>query len=103
MSNFGNYAFNRSNNNTNNNPDDHQNVTQILGQFADELNALVEKYKPTMIKEFNSLNKNNEKWKENNNGESCRAFEEKMWALSAPSEVVKIINRLYVNRVVKDN
>lgn len=101
MSNFGNYAFNRSNNN--NNPSGFQDITKTLEQFANEFEVLLTPYKEVMLKEFNSLNKNNEKWKAEHNGEGCQAFEEKMWALSAPVEIIKIIRKLYVNRVVKDN
>jgi hypothetical protein len=100
MSNFGNYAFGKS---TNNKSNDYQDVTEILGQFATELDELITRYEPTMRREFASLNKNNEKWMEEHNGEGCKAFENKMWALSAPSETVKIIKDLYVNRVRKDN
>lgn len=100
MSNFGNYAFNKSNNN---NPSGYQDVTKTLEQFANEFEELLEPYKGVMQKEFNNLNKNNEKWKADHNGEGCQAFEEKMWALSAPVEIIKIIRKLYVNRVYKDN
>jgi len=100
MSNFGNYAFGKS---TNNKSTDYQDVTEILGQFAEKLEVLLDEYGSTMKKEFVSLEKNNEKWKREHNENGCPAFEEKMWALSAPFEVVKIINKLYVNRVRKDN
>ena len=55
------------------------------------------------MKEFNSLKKNNEKWKNEHNGKDCDAFIKKMWAISAPYDTVDIIDDLYVNREYKDN
>ena len=99
MSKFGNFAFNESNRENNG----YQTTEEMMKEFKDGLESFLSPWEDRLRKEFDSLKKNNETWKEGHNGKDCDAFVKKMWAISAPFDTVEIIDQLYVNRVKKDN
>lgn len=99
MSKFGNFAFNESNKENNG----YKTTDELMKQFKEELEIFLAPWEEPLMKEFNSLKKNNENWKSTHNGKDCDAFVKKMWAISAPYDTVEIIDNLYVNREYKDN
>ena len=105
MSSFDDFGFDKepkvesSNNSSRNFADTTETMKEVTQALKDALNP----YKTFLINEFNSLDRNNEKWKMEHNGEKCKPFEEKMWAIAAPFNAIKIFTRLYINRERKDN
>ena len=95
MSNFDDFGFGQKSANSNKQNND---FTETAKELADGLESFLAPYKDIMIKEFKSLDKNNENWKKSHNGEDCEAFIKKQWAISAPFNALKIYRDLYVNR-----
>ena len=100
MSDFNGYAFEED---ANKSKTAYQDFDSMIKEFTEGLESYIAPYKPKLMKEFESLEKNNKKWKEEHNGADCMAFKQKMWALSAPTTAVSILRELYLNRTKKTN
>jgi len=96
MSNFGDFGFGSGADNSR--KGGYQNSKSLITEVTQALEKCLEPYKESLKKEFNSLEKNNEAWKKNHNGEDNSAFKEKQWAIAAPFNAIEIFTRLYINR-----
>ncbi len=70
----------------------------MMLELTEKLEETLAPYKERLRKEFRSLDKNNEIWKKEHDGEDCIPFKKKQWAISAPFNAIKIYKELYINR-----
>ena len=98
MKSFDDFGFDNEPKNENKETKYYDDFTEVVKEIVNALENALSPYKNRMLKEFDSLGRNNERWKENHDGEDCRAFLEKQWALAAPFNAIKTYKKLYINR-----